>query len=159
MHVLFVCTGNTCRSPMAEYMALHMAKAYPQLADSFSASSAGTTALPEMPMSAQSELALQELEVPFSMHSAHRLNKELVAKSDLILAMTDGHLRELLRLYPEAAGRAHTLKGYALGMDGLPAEGMYDISDPFGGPQSAYEHAADEIREALQKVLARLSEV
>lgn len=157
MRILFVCTGNICRSPMAEYIALDMAKDFPRLEATLRASSAGTSVYEGLPMSDYSRQALTQQGVPFFAHSARQITAAMVDEADLILTMSAGHLRDILRKYPQAGGKAHTLKGYAIGEEGLPqgSAGVYDIADPYGGTPEDYLRAAREITAAMRPALKR----
>ncbi|MHB1299177.1 MAG: arsenate reductase/protein-tyrosine-phosphatase family protein, partial [Gemmatimonadaceae bacterium] len=89
MRVLFVCTGNTCRSPMAESVATRMA-AERALGD-VTFSSAGTSAWDGAPASDGALLVAMERGLDLSQHRARMLSRELVAESDLILVMSPHH--------------------------------------------------------------------
>lgn len=106
--ILFVCTGNTCRSPMAE--ALFKRKAL-ERGMAVEARSAGVAAADGMPISENAAQTLRERQVPHEGTSC-ALSAEAVGWADLILTMTAGHKRLLLERYPEAVEKTHTLKEY-----------------------------------------------
>lgn len=108
VRVLFVCTGNTCRSPMAE--ALLRAKAK-ERGVPVEVRSAGVAAVGGVPVSAHAAEVLRERQVPHDGLSSP-VTVEAVKWADLILTMTAGHKRMLLERYPEALEKTHTLKEY-----------------------------------------------
>ena len=76
--------------------------------------------------------------------------------ADLILAMQEQHLEEILALAPEAEDRTHTLKGYAAGVDGFTGSEEYDIEDPFREPLEVYREVAQTLRESIGKAMQRM---
>lgn len=109
MRILFVCTGNTCRSPMAEGMMRKMAK---ERGLDIAVRSAGVAAAPGVPISRHAEAVLKEQGIADRFLSTP-LHAELVEWSDLILSLTEGHKRQILYSFPEAADKIYTLKEYA----------------------------------------------
>jgi len=108
--ILFVCTGNTCRSSMAAGIARKL------LTDAGHSDirvlSAGTAAVPGAPASPEAVEAMSEEAVDISGHRATPLTPELIREADLILTMTAGHKRYVLGLVPEAKNKVHVLKEF-----------------------------------------------
>jgi protein-tyrosine-phosphatase len=135
--ILFLCTGNTCRSPMAE--ALFRAKMPGSWHRIFELTSAGTSAWEGQPASTTAIDALNEIGVDLSKHSAKRLNAELVDASDLIVAMESTHSEAVRAIKPDAVKKVILLGA----LDQQRAE--TGIADPIGGDRCVYTESRDEI--------------
>lgn len=146
MNILFVCTGNTCRSPLAEALARRIARRR-GLAD-VKISSAGTNAWESVPASDGALLVGMERDVDLTGHRARILTPEIVSEADLIFVMTPSHLDQVRQM--GGRGKVHVLDQYASGSE---SDG---ISDPFGGDLSAYRDTADALEENLEKLFDRL---
>ena len=142
MNILFVCTGNTCRSPIAA--ALFNKIALEKDLDG-RIESAGIFAMDGAPASAGAHHAMKKYGIDLEEHRAKSITPELLKQCDLVLTMTEGHKAQLL---PYAEGKVFTLLEYA----GLPG----DIADPFGGSNEVYDACAEEIWCALLKVAERI---
>ncbi len=153
--ILFVCSGNTCRSPMAEAMMDEMVDDHPRLRGEVKVSSAGTFALDGSSSNENSQRVMEEKGIDIHKHKSRQLTREMAEDADIILTMEARHLEELEAISPESYGKAHTLKGYAEDVEGFPGEG-YDIEDPFREPYENYLEAANQIQEALKKLIDKL---
>lgn len=151
MIILFVCTGNTCRSPMAEVMMRKL------VAEKLGCSteelehkgvliaSAGIAAAPGCAPSAEAVEVMKEKSLDLGSHASQPLTEKLVRHADRIFTLTGGHRQAILRRWPDAASRIHTLR---------PDSG--DISDPIGGPISIYRECAQQIESALEQRINEL---
>lgn len=144
MHVLFVCTGNTCRSPLAEY--LLRSKAGEQL----EVKSAGVAAYSGDQASSHVIKLLEEKGVA-AKHSSQSVTDELMHWADLILTMTTSHKLRLLQQFPYKADHIFTLKEYV-----DPSGSSLDISDPFGGDLEVYRSTLQELEQLLEPLLEKL---
>lgn len=146
MNILFVCTGNTCRSPLAEGLARRIAQRR-GLTD-VTISSAGINAWENSPASDGSVLVGMERQVDLTSHRARVLTPEIVSEADLIFVMTPSHSEQVKQM--GGRGKVHVLDEYGSGAAG---DG---ISDPYGGDLSAYRETADALELHLEKVFDRL---
>jgi len=135
--VLFVCTGNTCRSPMAEAIFGERMPAFWK--GRIGISSAGTSAWDGEPASRYAVEVLEEKGIDMSKHRSRMLTAEMVKESDLIVVMERRHRDAVLRLDPSAASRLLLLGE----LD--PARKNVDIEDPIGGGREAYETTRNEL--------------
>ncbi|QSO51058.1 low molecular weight protein arginine phosphatase [Alicyclobacillus curvatus] len=160
MHLLFVCTGNTCRSPMAAAMA--RAK-IAELGLPWTVSSAGLGAAEGLPMSAMSAQALTRRHIPLPKHKSTMIRQDIIESADVILCMTNSHTRELQRQYPKFAEKIYALGTFLSHADDRAkhsrarSNGARDIADPFGGMDDAYEQAARDIEAALENLFKELT--
>ena len=148
--ILFVCTGNTCRSAMAEALFRNIMEQREE--SGIQVSSAGIYAFQYDPASGMAvEVMKNEYGIDLTSHRARVLDADDIMDAWLILAMTDDHKRMILDIYPESADKVYTLKDYA-----ETGEGGSGISDPFGGDYDVYRSCAYEIETALVKVAEKV---
>lgn len=142
MNILFVCTGNTCRSPMAAYI---MDKIAVENDLDVLIESAGIFAEPEQKASENAVLAMRDMGIDISEHRTQPVTEELLKRADLILTMTEG---QKMMIAQYAKDKVYTLLEYS-GLKG-------DISDPYGGDLEEYKETAQEIYDALVDVAEKL---
>lgn len=143
MNILFVCTGNTCRSPMAQGLLEDMARKKDL---DIVVKSAGVFALDGQSVSREAVQVLREEGINISHHRANMIHRDLVEESDLILTMSKSHKEALLSKYDFIEGKVFTLKEYAYGLE-------EDILDPFGRGIDVYRHTKEEIKDALKEII------
>lgn len=146
MKILFVCTGNTCRSVLAHYYAAKLA-AVEKLPFSFS--SAGLAAHKDISQPAAVAALLAKEGVKDFKHVPVPMTGKLVKSSDLILTMTAAHKADLIARYPRAAKKTSTLIEYA-------GFGHDDIADPYGRDDLFYYEIFKLIKSAVKAALEKL---
>lgn len=147
MKLAFVCTGNICRSPMAEYLLKDMIEE--EQKDLLEVTSAGVSATPGRPPSQPGVEALKEIGIDeIAMHKAQHVSNLELGEGDLILTMTPAHLSILPPELKDGPIRTELLKEY-VGRSG-------GISDPYGAGIETYRKLRDELQPIIQDLLEQL---
>jgi protein-tyrosine-phosphatase len=137
--VLVVCTGNSCRSPMAHGMLADMLEGTPAFV-----CSAGTDAPVGNAATAAAVQAMREAGLDLTRHRAQQLEPEMIQAADLVLVMENYHRERVVELVPDAAGRTRLLLSF-VGRD-------EEVGDPLGGPIEVYRRTLEQMRPALERV-------
>lgn len=145
-HILFICTANICRSPVAE--GLLRKRLDEDGLVSWEVSSAGTWAQLRRGAATTSVQLMAERGIDISNHWAREVTAELLADADLILCMEAGHAEALRVEFPEARERIHVLSEMA--------GSNHNVEDPYGGPYQGYVKMVDELSELIDAGLPRI---
>ena len=149
LNLLFVCTGNTCRSPMAEALFRRLLSFDPR--ERFKVSSAGTQAYAGAPATPEAVQVMAESDIDIASHRSRPLTGPLLEETDLILTLSAGEKAFILSHFPSAAGKTFLLSGYA----NRSNEGT-DIPDPIGMPIDTYRRVRDDIQALLLLLLDKM---
>ena len=145
--LLFVCTGNTCRSPMAE----HLCRKWLGEKSDWQVASAGVAACPGMPASRTAIELLARNGLDLSQHRSRCLTPEEVDRARLIVVMTGMHRDVVVQRYPAALDRVQVLTSFGSGSGPIR-----DIEDPMGGAMSDYQRTYDDINALLPDLVLYL---
>ena len=143
--ILFVCTGNVCRSPMAEGLLRHMLRGR----DDVQVASAGLGALDGVGVTDVAAEVAAELGIDISSHLSQSLNNDLVQQADFIFVMTRQHQETLQTLFPSAAEKTFLVREF----EESHAGETKDIADPIGQSIDVYRRTRDQIRDALPSLI------
>jgi RpiB/LacA/LacB family sugar-phosphate isomerase len=143
--ILFICTGNVCRSPMAEALFRRAVNGRGE----FRVLSAGLGAMDGQPPTPHSVRAMRELGVDISAQRSRMLTTELVRSADLILGMTHSHVDTVALLYPPAAEKTFLLREFDETLETYEK----DISDPIGSSYPVYVECRDQIEQGIVTLL------
>ena len=143
--VLFVCTGNTCRSPIAEQIFNDKAKDLSALA-----LSAGLYAKAGSPINPQAAVALTNLGYSPKEHSSNLVSIEVANDADVILVFTQDQKTAMVERYPDVVGKLFTISEYANGEQGQ------DVLDPYGKSDEVYKETAETIDSLVEVIVNSL---
>ncbi len=135
-NILVVCTGNTCRSPMAEVLLRHKIK-QSELTEEINVCSVGIYATGYSPASNLAQLTMKSQGMDLSCHTSRQVTKQLLQAAQLILTMTAAQKQALLQFDPTQSDKIFTLCEF-VGQAG-------DVADPFGGDLDIYQDCALQI--------------
>lgn len=147
--VLFVCTGNSCRSVMAEYFLKSVLKGR----DDVEVLSAGTGVFVKSCASSETLNILREHGIEASGHQARAIDPILLRKADLIFTMTRSHRNQVIEMAPQVEPRVYLLKEFVDGPMGMVEP---DVPDPIGQTYLEYRQCAEIIKQALHKIVELL---
>lgn len=157
LKVLLVCTGNTCRSPMAEGILKKMLE--DKRVGNLEVTSAGTHGLPNAPASLFAIQVAGQRGIDLSKHRSRRLTPEMIKQADLILAMSPEHSDYMKRIEGTAGHKIFLLKAFPQagpasnkGSDG----GVLSIEDPIGGSPEDYERSFKEIEKEIKRIFPKI---
>jgi len=164
--ILFVCTGNTCRSPMATAIFNYFAGLEPAEFD-YEATSAGLAVSGDTPASENAILAMKDFAgIDITKHHTHIINQDDVKKAFLVLTMALSHKRYILSLFSDTYHKVYTLKEYAYNISEQNNRGSnnihtasLDIADPYGSSLWSYKLCAQELVQAIEKLVEKLKKI
>jgi len=149
-HILFVCTGNICRSPFAEGLLKKLVQK--KGLDDIVADSAGLLALSGNSATGLAQKVAAEYDVDLSDHIAKSVKKDIIDRSDLILAMKKSHAKNLLDTFPEAEGKVFLIRRFA--RFGSKNRG---VADPYGLNYETYRFCFLDIQDCILGLAEHLS--
>ncbi len=143
--ILFLCTGNICRSPMAEGLFRHAV----QGRGDYRVWSAGLGAVDGHPPSAHAVQAMNDLGIDISRQRSRMLTADMVREADFIFGMTHGHVDTVMLLYPQAAEKTFLLREFDDTLEAFEK----DVADPIGGSFLVYAACRDQIQQGIASLL------
>ncbi|MCX5665796.1 MAG: low molecular weight protein arginine phosphatase, partial [Candidatus Omnitrophica bacterium] len=147
--ILFVCTGNSCRSIMAEALMKDALKGLGK--NDIRVNSAGVSAIDGFHPTRETIEAMKRERIDVSGFRSKALTDEMIMDSDLILVMAAHHMDDIIKRVPEARSKTHILKQYGRIDDSSACEDL-DISDPIGKPVEVYEYTLGEIKREVNRI-------
>lgn len=166
-NIVFVCTGNTCRSPFAEQLFKKMLyNRYGEKADHIKISSSGTYAFPGVTPPSNAIRVAEMFDVNLSDYRSKAISLNVLNGADVVFCMTSRHKSNLVSKYPYFEDKIHILKKYSKGISEEKHEStsenedenQFDIQDPIGQDTETYTEIFKEIQIALEKVIERWEE-
>ncbi|MGI6207588.1 MAG: low molecular weight protein arginine phosphatase [Anaerolineae bacterium] len=145
--ILFVCKGNTCRSPMTAALCRQMVRSQ-GLSHRLRVCSAGIWAYEGQPATPEAQKVMEERGLSLAGHRAHNLTAADVQRAGIIVALERSVAEAITIETPQAAAKVHTL--------GELADDPRDVEDPIGRPIEVYRQTADEIQAMLQRACGRI---
>lgn len=155
-NILFVCTGNTCRSIMAQGIFKKILKEKVENSSRYNIQSAGISAISGMSPTFEAITVMFEQGIDIAQHQAQPLWEDLVKKADLILVMANEHQEHILRKFPFVQNKVFLLKKFALKNEFRSIQNNdknYEIVDPIGRPIEFYRIIAKELKVNLEKIV------
>lgn len=152
--ILFVCSGNACRSPMAE--GLLKKKLYPLFNSQIRIHSAGTLGIENNPATPNAITVAKEKGVDISKHTSKGITENIVKEADIIFAMADIHVNFITNNFPAFKNKVHLLTNFAMKKQEWKNEA---VKDPIGENLKFYRQVINHIEKEIERFITRLKEL
>lgn len=153
MKIMFICTGNICRSAMAEAFMKCFVEKDKELKGNIEVYSCGIFAEENDVPTLNAIEAMKEYGIDLKHHKATNIRNSNIRQMDLILCATRAHKQTVQQLYPERKGRVYTIKEYAKG-----EKKNLDVNDPWGYDIETYRFCASELESCIKRILERIKQ-